>query len=73
MPLYEYVCSTCRHKFEKLSPMASSNDGAPCPQCGERSPRALSVFTAFSRSGEGEMPAMVGGGGGCACGMGGGG
>jgi putative FmdB family regulatory protein len=33
MPLYEYRCSKCGHKFETL--VRSSGDAAPkCPACG---------------------------------------
>ncbi len=69
MPLYEYVCTTCRNRFEKLRPMESAGEDANCPDCGSPAPRALSVFASFSRSEGGEMQAF--GGGGCAgCGGG---
>ncbi|MCI0846814.1 MAG: zinc ribbon domain-containing protein, partial [Chloroflexi bacterium] len=29
MPLYEYMCPTCNHKFEKLQSMSAA--GADCP------------------------------------------
>ncbi|MBF8267393.1 MAG: hypothetical protein HW388_901 [Dehalococcoidia bacterium] len=74
MPIYEYVCSTCRNRFEKLRPMASVEEAASCPDCGSPAKKALSVFASFSRSAGGEMPAMAGGGecayaasGQCAC------
>ena len=31
MPLYEYHCPTCNHKFDKLQSMNAS--GADCPNC----------------------------------------
>ena len=47
MPVYEYVCTTCRNRFEKLRPMDKMDDEAPCPDCGNETSRALSVFAAF--------------------------
>lgn len=73
MPLYEYHCPTCNHKFDKLQPMNST--GADCPQCEQPARRAISVFAAVSRgessssSDFGSMPVPPMGGGGC-CGGG---
>lgn len=74
MPLYEYVCTPCDHKFEKLRPMSQVGEDASCPQCDSPSPRALSVFATFVSETEGDWsPSMAGGGcggcgpGGCAC------
>lgn len=75
MPIYEYRCSTCSHKFEKLQPMTA--DGADCPVCEQPARRAISVFASTSRSEEGAtdfsaLPPLGGGGGccggGCGCG-----
>ena len=74
MPIYEYHCPTCSHKFDKLQPMNAA--GADCPVCEQPAKRAISVFAAISSgesSGSGEfnpmpMPPMSGGGccgGGC--------
>jgi putative FmdB family regulatory protein len=75
MPLYEYLCSSCSHKFQKLQPMSAS--GADCPNCEQPARRTLSVFAAHSRGQAGAsqpspLPPMGGGGccgGGC-CGSG---
>ena len=69
MPVYEYVCTTCRSRFEKLRSMDTFQETTPCPDCGTPAARALSVFAAFTRGANGEMQAMSGGG--CACGAGG--
>ena len=68
MPIYEYVCNTCNHRFEKLRPISRMNDEAPCPICEGDSERKLSVFAAVG--------AIAGAGGcggcgpsGCACSM----
>ena len=71
MPLYEYLCPTCNHKFEKLQSMSAT--GADCPNCEQPANRAISVFAAVSKGGA-EMPSSMGplpplGGGGC-CGGG---
>ena len=74
MPIYEYLCPTCSHKFDKLQPMSAG--GADCPVCEQPARRAISVFASVSR-GEGEatdmppLPPLSGGGccgGGCGCG-----
>ena len=74
MPLYEYSCTTCKIRFERLASMSESTDTASCPDCGSRSLRAISAFASFSRGIVGEMqPVATGGGGGmCACGGSGG-
>ncbi len=64
MPIYEYVCSTCRHKFDKIQPMGA--DGAECPRCEQPAQRAISLFSATS-TGEGGEPAPVAGMGGACC------
>ena len=41
MPLFEYVCRDCSHRFERLH---SYRSRAPrCPECGGRSERQLSA------------------------------
>ena len=73
MPIYEYCCTTCDHKFEKLQPMTAS--GADCPVCEQPARRAISVFASASRGGEDDaamapLPPLGGGGccgGGCGC------
>ena len=44
MPLYEYHCPTCDHKFDRLQPMSAT--GADCPVCEQPARRAISVFAA---------------------------
>ena len=33
MPLYEYECSLCRHRFERIQPVAAP-PVMECPSCG---------------------------------------
>lgn len=66
MPLYEYRCSDCETKFEKLIRGISTNpDGVACPDCGSETRRLVSACAAVSR-GEGGQVTSVAGGGGCA-------
>ena len=73
MPVYEYVCTTCKNRFDKLRPMAEMDNEASCPDCGGDSSRALSVFAAFMTDGYGNSHASfnLGSGEGLACGSGG--
>ena len=44
MPIYEYLCSDCKRKFELLKSMSQAEEGAACPQCGGKAERVLSAF-----------------------------
>jgi putative FmdB family regulatory protein len=33
MPIYEYRCTTCDHRFEELL-STSTSPAPPCPECG---------------------------------------
>jgi putative FmdB family regulatory protein len=70
MPIYEYVCPTCKHGFDKLQPMGL--DTAECPRCEQPANRLISLFAAVSMVGNGEsVPVPVTGiGGGCCAGGG---
>jgi len=49
MPIYEYVCQTCKHEFELLRPMSQADLPMACDRCGgEEIKRKLSVFFAES-------------------------
>ena len=67
MPIYEYVCSSCQFKFDRLQPIGQ--DGADCDRCGQPARRAVSLFAAFSTGEDGALGPMPGMGG-CACGGG---
>jgi putative FmdB family regulatory protein len=72
MPIYEYHCLDCHHRFERMRNSADRDAATPCPICaGERAKRALSVFAtvrASSTSDAGPARATASQGGGCACG-----
>ncbi len=46
MPIYEYVCSACGHRFEKLVRSISTGESkVDCPRCQEHeAERAVSTF-----------------------------
>ncbi len=60
MPLYEYVCSQCGHKFELILPISKSNEEAQCPFCQHEAERVLSAFASFSKDSSG-LTTPVGG------------
>lgn len=45
MPIYEYRCKRCQHKFDRLVPMGTEDSEIECPACHEKqAERALSLF-----------------------------
>jgi putative FmdB family regulatory protein len=64
MPLYEYVCQDCGHRFELLRLMKDADTPAECLKCkSENIKRKLALFNAKS---EGRV--VVGNGGGSCAG-----
>lgn len=52
MPVYEYQCAACAHRFEALRPMSQADAPVACPRCAAPDARKLiSVFAAISRDG----------------------
>jgi putative FmdB family regulatory protein len=52
MPIYEYSCAECSHRFEILQRMGENGDGLVCPHCGARKvDKQLSTFAAATTSG----------------------
>jgi putative FmdB family regulatory protein len=46
MPIYEYICGSCKHEFEELT-SASGSNRVRCPKCeSTKTERKLSVFAA---------------------------
>ncbi len=60
MPVYEYVCHECSHKFELLRPLSRAAEPADCPKCHRKSERVLSTFCCFSANDQGEMAPVTG-------------
>lgn len=45
VPIYEYRCRACGHRFEILQRLGEGAEKLSCPECGaERPERALSTF-----------------------------
>jgi putative FmdB family regulatory protein len=68
MPIYEYSCTACDHRFEEL--VSGTRTLVACPSC--TSPHVQKLLSTFSTAGiGGDMPsAQSGGGGGGCCGGG---
>lgn len=53
MPLYEYTCGHCGHRFEELQRMGEGAEGVTCPRCGEKEAhRELSTFASSTAGGK---------------------
>jgi len=50
MPLFEFECPNCKHKFEELTSL-SERDKVLCPKCGAKPERLMSGFVSQSGSG----------------------
>jgi putative FmdB family regulatory protein len=81
MPLYEYSCRDCGHRFEILQRLGEGADGLACPSCSAAAlEKQFSTFAAGTSSGAGGGDTEAGYGaadcgtgaccGGGACGMG---
>jgi putative FmdB family regulatory protein len=69
MPIYEYRCPACAHRFEVLQRMGEGADGLACPACGAR--QVEKQFSTFAAStGAGSSQAAAGGCGAPGCGTG---
>jgi putative FmdB family regulatory protein len=52
MPLYEYICQQCQHRFDALRPMSNADAPIACPHCGsQETRRAISLFAAIGSEG----------------------
>ena len=52
MPIYEYACGTCRHRFETIQ-RASEAPLKDCPTCGESALKKLLSAPVFRLKGSG--------------------
>jgi putative FmdB family regulatory protein len=51
MPLYEYRCEKCGHRFELWQRLGAGKEGVQCPKCGaDQVTRLLSTFASTSSS-----------------------
>jgi putative FmdB family regulatory protein len=77
VPIYEFACRSCAHRFEELVKANGSSPIVPCPSCGsDQTLRLMSAFAVRSTSSSGDLAGALSGGrasGGCcggACGCG---
>jgi putative FmdB family regulatory protein len=49
MPFYEFKCSACGFRFEKMCSMGDKGENLLCPECGAIKPQR--VFSTFSSPG----------------------
>jgi putative FmdB family regulatory protein len=66
MPIYEYICSECKSKFEQMRPLSQAGQVADCPRCHKPARRKMSTFAAFTTSVSG-VPKTVSGTSGSSC------
>ena len=59
MPVYDYKCAVCGHRFDLLCSL-SARDEVKCPKCGGEVARVY--------EGKWSVGKRIGGGGGCSCG-----
>jgi putative FmdB family regulatory protein len=52
MPIYEFECPACAHRFERLQKLADA-DPKDCPECGKSGVRRRLTAPAFRLSGSG--------------------
>ena len=52
MPIYEFECSKCQHRFDELVSVSVDLHDIVCPQCGTNSPRKLMSAFGFSSGGK---------------------
>ncbi|HVA24492.1 MAG TPA: zinc ribbon domain-containing protein [Chloroflexota bacterium] len=62
MPLYEYRCTYCGERFEKLMPMSASSAMVNCPVCERQ--RAERIMSQVATVGAACDTGIAGGGGG---------
>jgi putative FmdB family regulatory protein len=59
VPLYEYLCSQCGHRFEKIE-SSKASETKKCPKCGAKAKRVLTA-AAFQFKGSGWYATDYGG------------
>ena len=69
MPIYEYSCSKCGHRFDVLQRVGEDGSSVTCPKCGAAKPEKM--LSAFASSGGGSSASYSApSGGSCSSGFG---
>jgi len=61
MPIYEYKCDSCGHRFDVLQRIGADGSELSCPICGAKKPEKM--LSACATSGGGETSYASSGGG----------
>lgn len=43
MPIYDYECKECKHRFEEFFPLEDWDSKPDCPKCGKESRKILTA------------------------------
>ena len=70
MPIYEYKCSSCGHRFDVLQRIGADGSTLTCPSCDAPKPEKMLSTCATSGGGGTSSYAPSSGGGGCSSGFG---
>jgi putative FmdB family regulatory protein len=55
LPIYEFACRSCDHRFEELVKVNGSSPAVPCPECGSGdTARLMSAFAVRPVAGKNE-------------------
>jgi len=68
MPIYEYKCSSCGHRFDVLQRIGADGSDLTCPSCGAAKPDKM--LSACATTGGGQNSYAPSTGGGCSSGFG---
>jgi putative FmdB family regulatory protein len=53
VPIYEYQCKECKHKFDALQKVGEDGSDLKCPRCGAINlTKVLSVFSSSDSAGK---------------------
>lgn len=61
MPIYEYECISCGHKFELLRKFSDDDSDIKCPKCDKQETKRVISSFATSSSGSSYTPSSYGG------------
>lgn len=51
-PLYDYICTACKHEFEDIRKMSEALDDTTCEKCGSVAERKISGFGMYETKGD---------------------
>lgn len=56
MPIYDYQCAQCGHRFEQV---VKPDESPPCPSCGAADPKRMFPFSASVSTGKTRQRALT--------------